>query len=177
MVSLRVHNILDYVGGAILLLCPYIFGFSDVTAARNLFLVLGFGLIGYSLLTNYQYSVFKVIPLGVHMALDMLAGVVLILGSYVFGYRGAITGGQTALHYVLGIGVIGLVALTRPKTDQGRLMTGKPAAWITPKKAGGARPSRVAAVSRGFSPRLRGPVCAESTIVRLYHVGPVTGLR
>lgn len=126
MVSLRVHNILDYVAGAALLLCPYIFGFADVAAARGLFLVLGFGLIGYSLLTNYQYSVFKVIPLGVHMALDVLFGVMLILGPYVFGYRGAVTAGQTGLHYVLGIGVIGLVALTRPKTDQGRVMTGQP---------------------------------------------------
>lgn len=131
MVSLRVHNILDYVGGAILLVCPYLFGFSDVAAARNLFLVLGFGLIGYSLLTNYQYSVFKVVPLSVHMALDVLVGVVLILGSYVFGYRNAITGGQTVLHYALGIGVIGLVALTRPKTDEGVMITGKPGEGTT----------------------------------------------
>ena len=95
------------------------FGFSEIVAGRNLFLVLGLGLIGYSLVTNYQYSVRKWLPLGVHMALDVAAGVLLILGSYIFGYRSLITDGQTALHYVLGLGAIGLVALTRPKTDQG----------------------------------------------------------
>jgi hypothetical protein len=126
MLSLKTHNILDYVIGAILVLCPYVFGFSDVTAAKTVFLVLGFGLIGYSLLTNYQYSLFKVIPLGVHMTFDVIAGAVLILAPYVFGYRGMITGGQTALHYVLGLGAWALVATTRPRSERDVIMTKTP---------------------------------------------------
>ena len=118
MIPLKVHNVLDYVAAAILVLSPYLFGFSDVTAARNVFLILGFGLAGYSLLTRYRYSIAKIIPLGVHMMLDSLAGIVVILAPYVFGYRDQITGGVTALHYVLGLGVLGLVALTDRKTER-----------------------------------------------------------
>lgn len=116
-ISLRVHNILDYIVGAVLLLCPSLFGFSDIDTARNVFLTLGFGLIGYSLLTRYRYSVLKVIPIGLHMAMDVAAGVFAILAPYLLNYRGLLTGGQLAVHFVMGMGAIGLVILTRSRTE------------------------------------------------------------
>jgi hypothetical protein len=119
MISLKVHNILDYVIGAALALCPSIFGFSDVSAARDTFLILGFGLIGYSLLTNYRYSIAKIIPLGVHMFMDVLAGFVLMVAPWAFDYRGLITTEQTVLHFVMGLGAWGLVALTNRRTEVG----------------------------------------------------------
>lgn len=120
MISLRVHNILDYVVGVVLLVCPWLFGFGEVMAARNLFVWGGIALIAYSLLTNYYYAIARVIPLGVHMTLDALLGIVVILGPALFGYRDLITGGQYALHIVLGIGALGLVALTRPRTESAK---------------------------------------------------------
>jgi hypothetical protein len=121
MVSLRTHNILDYVGAALLVLCPFLFGFSDVVAARNVFLVLGIGLAAYSLITRYEISIAKIIPIGVHMTLDVLAGLVLMVAPSIWGYRQFLTGGQYALHFVLGLGVIGLVAVTRRKTETGTI--------------------------------------------------------
>ena len=115
MVSIKAHNVLDYVLGGVLILSPYVFGFAEVDAARGLFLFLGFGIIAYSLITAYPYSIFKWIPLGWHMGLDVLLGVSLILGAYVFGYNEFMTFGQMVVHYVLGIGAISLVAVTRPK--------------------------------------------------------------
>ena len=117
MVSLRTHNILDYVGAAVLVLSPFLFGFSGVVEARNTFMVLGFGLAAYSLLTRYEYSLAKIIPLGVHMILDVLAGIALMVAPAVFNYRFLLTDWQYALHFILGIGVLGLVALTRRKTE------------------------------------------------------------
>ncbi len=117
MIPLKTHNILDYVIGALLIVSPWLFRFAEIDAARNTFLVLGGGLIVYSLLTNYYYSVAHILPLGVHMTLDALAGIVLILAPALFGYRDLLTGGQYAAHIVLGIGAVGLVALTRPRTE------------------------------------------------------------
>ena len=117
MFSLRTHNVLDYFIGAFLVVSPWIFGFDGVTAARSVFLVGGIALIGYSLLTNYYYSVARIIPLGVHMAFDAILGVVFILAPALFGYREFLTQGQYAVHVVLGIGAVGLVALTRPRTE------------------------------------------------------------
>jgi hypothetical protein len=117
MFSLRVHNIIDYVIGAILLISPWLFSFADIAAARNLFLIGGVLLIAYSLFTNYYYSISRVIPLGAHMTMDALLGIILILAPALFGYRDLLTEGQYAVHIVLGIGAVGLVAMTRPRTE------------------------------------------------------------
>jgi hypothetical protein len=117
MVSLRTHNILDYVAGALLLFIPAIFGFSEIDAARNVFIFAGISLIAYSLLTKYHYALWRVIPLGVHMSLDVLVGVVVMLAPWVFGYRDLLTSGQEVVHYVLALGVYALVAFTQPKTE------------------------------------------------------------
>lgn len=121
MLSLKTHNILDYVFGVVFILCPAIFGFSDVDAARNVFVVLGAGLIGYSLLTDYRYSIAKLIPLGAHMMLDLILGFAFMLAPTVLGYRPLLTDGQFALHFVAGLGSIGLVVFTRPR---GRMIRG-----------------------------------------------------
>jgi hypothetical protein len=113
MITLRTHNVIDYVTATVLVLCPLIFGFSQIDAARNLFLVAGVLLAAYSLFTNYYFSIAKIIPVPVHMALDSAEGVLLMIAPSVFGYREQVTGGQYALHFVLGLGLIGLVALTR----------------------------------------------------------------
>lgn len=117
MISLKAHNILDYVIGALLIVSPWIFGFNEIGTARNVYLLLGVGLIVYSSITNYYYSLAKVLPLGVHMTFDALAGIVLILSPALFGYRELLTDGQYAAHIVFGIGAVGLVALTRPRTE------------------------------------------------------------
>jgi hypothetical protein len=115
MIPLKTHNILDYVGAFVLIASPYLFNFSDVNTARNLFLTLGFVLAIYSALTQYQYTLAKFIPIRVHMLLDVVTGFVLMIGPYAFSYRAGITNGQTALHFVLGLGLWGLVALTRSR--------------------------------------------------------------
>ena len=72
MMSLKTHNILDYVAGAGCVMLSSAVG--DVPAARNLLISAGLGQIAYSLFTNYRYSAAKLIPLGVHMGLDLGAG-------------------------------------------------------------------------------------------------------
>ena len=117
MIPLKVHNIMDYVGGALCVFAPYIFGFSTVESARTVFMMGGFALIGYSLFTNYYYAAVRIIPLGVHMALDSAVAVVLIAAPWVLEYRGEITPGQEYLHYIVGLGLLGVVALTAEHTE------------------------------------------------------------
>jgi hypothetical protein len=119
MLSLKTHNVLDYAIGVVLLFIPVIFGFSAIDAARNSFLFAGFALIAYSLLTRYDYALWRVIPVGTHMGLDVLDGVFLMLAPWIFGYRDLLTPGQEVLHYVLALGVFGFVALTRTYRDTG----------------------------------------------------------
>lgn len=120
-ISLKTHNILDYVAGLFLLVSPFLFGFSNVENARITFLILGSGLIFYSALTKYYYAVARIIPLGVHMTLDIISGLVLMMAPWIFNYRDLLGGFQLALHFVLGFGVIGLVGLTHPRNEKERM--------------------------------------------------------
>ena len=115
--TLKTHNILDYVGGVLLMLIPSIFNFAGIGMAQNIFVGGGIVLILYSLLTNYQYAIFRVIPLGVHMTFDVLLGIVVMVAPWAFDYRGLLTPLQEFMHYIVGLGVVGLVAFTRTKTE------------------------------------------------------------
>jgi hypothetical protein len=117
MVKLKTHNILDYVIAVVLVLAPFLFAFSDVMEARNVFIASGVVLALYSLITKYYYSLAKIIPLGVHMTLDCILGVVLLLAPQLFNYREMISNGQYAVHIIFGLGALGLVAVTRTRTE------------------------------------------------------------
>ncbi len=122
MMSLKTHNVLDYVFGAVLALCPYFFDFTAIDLARNVFQTAGVGLIVYSLLTNYRYSVVKWIPVRLHMGLDIVVGGLLLVAPWFFGYRNVLTTLQTSVHVIGGLAVWGLVAFTRRGSEA---ITGK----------------------------------------------------
>lgn len=117
MLSLKTHNVLDYIIAVVLVLAPFVFGFSEIDAARNTYLILGFGLAAYSLITKYYYCIARIIPLGIHMTFDASAGFVVLIAPYLFGYRESLTTLQFAVHIVLGLGAIGLVAVTRTRSE------------------------------------------------------------
>ena len=70
----RFHAPLDYIVGVALIAAPWIFRFSEDTAATVVPIVLGIGLIAYSLFTNYELGVWKVVRMAVHNLFDVGAG-------------------------------------------------------------------------------------------------------
>ena len=82
----KFHAPLDYIVGVALIAAPWIFQFSDVTAATVVSIVLGIGLIAYSLFTNYELGVWKVAPMAVHNLIDVVAGGVLAASPWLFGF-------------------------------------------------------------------------------------------
>ena len=82
----KFHAPLDYIVGVALIAAPWIFQFSDVTAAAAVSIVLGIGLIVYSLFTNYELGVWKVAPMAVHNLIDVVAGGFLAASPWIFGF-------------------------------------------------------------------------------------------
>lgn len=119
-IPLKVHNVLDYLGGATLLLLPTLFGFSDVEVANTFCMIMGVSLLAYSAVTNYRYSLINVIPLGVHMTLDAIAGSLILIAPWFLGYEYALTTGQIWAHVIAGGGLLAVVAFTRPLTERAR---------------------------------------------------------
>lgn len=101
----RFHAPLDYIVGAVLIAAPWIFRFSEDTAATLVSVVLGSGLIAYSLFTNYELGLWKVAPMAVHNLIDIVAGAVLAASPWIFGYA------DEGTNYWLPFVVIGVAAI------------------------------------------------------------------
>ena len=82
----RLHAPLDYIVGALLVAAPWIFQFSDDSTPAVISIVLGVGLIAYSLFTNYEFGVWKVAPMAVHNLFDIAAGALLAASPWLFGF-------------------------------------------------------------------------------------------
>jgi hypothetical protein len=82
----RFHAPLDYIVGVALIAAPWIFQFSDYTAATVVPIVLGIGLIAYTLFTNYELGLWKVAPMAVHNLIDVAAGALLAASPWLFGF-------------------------------------------------------------------------------------------
>jgi hypothetical protein len=110
----RTHGVIDYLMGALLILAPYLLGFADGTAAQWIPQVVGAALIGASLLTDYELGVVRVIPMPVHLFLDVAAGALLAVSPWLFGFADRVAWP----HLILGLLEIGmgLTTSTTPAT-------------------------------------------------------------
>ena len=105
----RLHAPLDYIVGAALIAAPWIFQSSEHTAATVVPIVLGIGLIAYSLFTNYELGVWKVAPMAVHNLIDIVAGGFLAASPWIFGFADE-TANVWVPHLVVGLAAIFLSA-------------------------------------------------------------------
>ena len=106
----KLHGLGDYAAAAVLIVAPFILGIKDQSLiAYWASIVAGIGLIIYSLLTDYTFSVAKVIPFKAHLVLDSIAGVVLIALAFLLELDAL---GRAYL-IVMGAGVLLVVAVTQ----------------------------------------------------------------
>lgn len=84
-----VHAYFDYIGGIALIAAPFLFGFIGVGGVAVILpIVLGIGLILYSLLTNYELGIpgLKFIPMSLHLIFDFVASALLAASPFLFGF-------------------------------------------------------------------------------------------
>jgi hypothetical protein len=108
----RYHAPLDYIVGVALIAAPWIFQFSDHSAATVVPIVLGVGLIAYSLFTNYELGVWKVAPMAVHNLIDIVAGAFLAASPWIFGFADE-SANVWVPHLVVGLAAVFLGLTTK----------------------------------------------------------------
>ena len=80
LIPTRIHALLDYVVSAFVIALPFLFGLDGTP--RMLFVALGLFGIAYSLLTAYELGVVKLIPMRLHLLLDIVfIGALLVLAA------------------------------------------------------------------------------------------------
>lgn len=110
----KIHGVIDYVAAIALIAVPLAANFEAVSPVSHwLSIFAGAGLLLYSLLTSYTYSVTGVISFGLHLAFDFAAGLVFLAAPFAFGF-----GGFPRVFYLIsGAAVVLLVIITDPRVE------------------------------------------------------------
>jgi hypothetical protein len=115
-ISTRTHGVLDYLMGLLLLAAPYVLGFADGSAAQYVPQALGTVLLGAALLTDFELGLIRVIPMSVHLMLDLASGALLAASPWLFGFADRLYWP----HLILGLVEVGAALTTRTVPDTTR---------------------------------------------------------
>jgi SPW repeat len=105
----RTHGVLDHVVGALMIAAPYILGLADGTTAQWVLQILGLVAIGGSLMTDHELGAMRVIPMPVHLGIDIASGALLALSPWLFGFADRVFWP----HLIVGLWEIGAGLMTR----------------------------------------------------------------
>jgi hypothetical protein len=84
--STRLHGVLDYLVGLLLIAAPFVFHFGRGGPEQWVPVGLGAAVIVYSLLTDYELGVVRKIGMPAHLWLDALGGAFLAASPWIFGF-------------------------------------------------------------------------------------------
>src|SRR3954463_4603657 len=86
MIPSKLHGLLDYVVSGILIIWPWVAGYS-IYNASSWTLFIG-GLVGviYSLVTRYEMGVVGLISFRMHLLFDAILGVVILASPWLFRF-------------------------------------------------------------------------------------------
>ncbi len=114
----RIHGILDYVVGALLVVSPWLFDFDFGGAETWLPIILGAGAIAYSLITDYELGLVPKLSMRTHLTLDLVSGILLALSPWIFGFADRVV----APHLLIGLFEIAaaLTTVTSPSSGPQR---------------------------------------------------------
>ncbi len=76
-IEARTHGIVDYLMGILLIVAPWLLGFADGGAAQWVPVILGLGTIVYSICTDYELGMARMISVKTHLGIDLVAEIFL----------------------------------------------------------------------------------------------------
>lgn len=109
-ISTRVHGMVDYAMGLLLIVAPFLFGFATGGPAQWVPIVLGVVMLAQAVMTKYELGLMHMIPMPAHLTMDLLSGIVLLVSPWLFGFASVIVWP----HVLLGLLEIG-ASLTTEK--------------------------------------------------------------
>lgn len=118
-INTTLHGMMDYAMALLLAAGPYLFGFGGDDTESLVMYACAALLFIYSLATDYELGVVKVIPMRVHLILDILSGLFLASSPWLFGFADRVF----LPHFILGvIEVLAGLLTNSSKKDTNRLI-------------------------------------------------------
>lgn len=82
----RIHGILDYLVGIILIAAPWLLDFNRGGAETWIPVIIGIVVLLQTIMTNFEVGMFRVIPMGTHLTMDFFIGLFLAISPWLFGF-------------------------------------------------------------------------------------------
>jgi SPW repeat len=117
----RVHGFIDYIMGVLLIAAPFVLGFADNTAAQWVPMILGAAILIMALFTDFELSLANLIPMPLHLGVDIAGGLLLLASPWLFGFADRIAWP----HVVFGILEVGVALVTRTVSDTAEVRLGR----------------------------------------------------
>src|SRR4051812_39751154 len=112
-INRKVHAMLDYVSGLLLIAAPWLFNFNDVPAARWVAIIVGVMMLLMSINTDYEGGLTKMVTMSTHLKTDIVVGLFLAVSPWALGFSD-----QVYLpHLILGIMEVGAGMFTEQKSE------------------------------------------------------------
>jgi SPW repeat. len=108
-IGTKTHGYIDYIMGVLLIAAPWIFGFARGEAETWVPVVLGAGVILYSLFTDYELGMSRRLPMRTHLMLDLAGGLILAISPWLFGFADYVW----EPHLIVGILEMGVALTTK----------------------------------------------------------------
>jgi len=113
LLSTKIHGVIDYLAAFALLIIPYSLHYDISTMPGGIFIILGVSTIIYSIITKYEYGILNILPMKVHLALDILSGILLASSPWLFGFKDEVF----LPHLIFGLFEIVAGLITTSKTS------------------------------------------------------------
>jgi hypothetical protein len=111
LIDTHTHGYLDYITGLFLIASPWLFDLKLDTVQSFVFYGAGAAAVIYSLNTNYELGLFKIIPMRIHLLFDIISGIFLAASPWLFHFSDSVY----LPHLVLGVIEITVAAVTNPQ--------------------------------------------------------------
>jgi hypothetical protein len=108
-IETKTHGYLDYIMGILLIAAPWIFDFAMGGAETWIPVILGAGVILYSLFTDYELGASRQLSMRTHLMLDLLGGAFLAVSPWLFGFADDVW----QPHLIFGILEMGAALFTK----------------------------------------------------------------
>jgi hypothetical protein len=117
IINRRLHALLDYTSAFILLSAPWLFQFKDSNTATIVAIAAGATILVLSTITDYEGSLFRLVPMSAHLNLDILLGILLAASPWIFGFNAEVY----LPHLLMGVFAVlsGLLTVRRSLSKTG----------------------------------------------------------
>jgi hypothetical protein len=111
IISSRTHTVIGLIVGAALVVAPWILQFDDVDAAKWSAVLVGLFVLVNEIVTTSPASPLKIVPMRVHVALDVVTGVFLLATPFLFRFADE-DANKWVPHVVVGVLIAGYALVT-----------------------------------------------------------------